>query len=439
MPRPGPDAELRPADLHSSLSDPLLDVMNFLNEVTLRYPEAISFGPGRPYDGFFEVDRIGGYLDTYTRHLEQDLGRSPEEVRTALFQYGRTNGQIHELVARTIAHDEGIHTDPSAVVVTVGCQEAMLLVLRALIAGPDDVLLVTDPGYVGITGAARVLDAATVPVPEDGTGLDLDALRATVQELRARGKRPRAVYVIPDFANPSGASMPTGKRRALLDLAAEEDLLLLEDNPYGFFSRTGEQRPTLKSLDTRHRVIYFGSFAKTCFPGARVGYVIADQPVIGENGERTLLADELSKIKSMVTVNTPAIAQAAIGGMLLTHGCRLRDANKDLIEFYRGTMDALLAALARHLPQDRWEVRWNVPDGGFFLVLTLPFAVDNTFLEESARDHGVIWTPMSYFYLGDGGERQLRLSASYLTPERIEEGVRRLAAHIIQRITQGAG
>lgn len=437
MRRPGPDTGLRAADLHSSLSDPLLDVMNFLNEVTLRYPDAVSFGPGRPYDGFFEVDRISTYLDTYTRYLEQDLGRTPEEVRTALFQYGRTNGQIHELVARTIAHDEGIHTDPSGIVITVGCQEAMVLVLRALLAGPDDVLLVTDPGYVGITGAARLLGAETVPVPEDGAGLDLAALRSTLAAVRAEGKRPRALYVIPDFSNPSGTSMPTAKRHQLLDLAADEDLLLLEDNPYGFFSRTGERRPTLKSLDSRHRVIYFGSFAKTCFPGARVGYVVADQPVTGADGVRTLLADELSKIKSMVTVNTPALAQAVIGGMLVAHDCRLRDANKDLIDFYRGNMEALLGALARHLPQERWQVRWNVPDGGFFLVLTLPFAADNAFLEEAARDYGVIWTPMSYFYLGDGGERQIRLSASYLTPDQIEEGVRRLVSHLTHRMGQG--
>lgn len=436
MRRPGPDTGLRAADLHSSLSDPLLDVMNFLNEVTLRYPDAVSFGPGRPYDGFFEVDRISSYLDTYARYLEKDLGRTPEEVRTALFQYGRTNGQIHELVARTIAQDEGIHADPKSIVITVGCQEAMVLVLRALLAGPDDVLLVTDPGYVGITGAARLLGAETVPVPEDGAGLDLGALRATLAAVRAAGKRPRALYVIPDFSNPSGTSMPTAKRHQLLDLAADEDLLVLEDNPYGFFSRTGERRPTLKSLDSQHRVIYFGSFAKTCFPGARVGYVLADQTVTGADGVRTLLADELSKIKSMVTVNTPALSQAVIGGMLVAHDCRLRDADKDLIDFYRGNMEALLGALARHLPQDRWQVRWNVPDGGFFLVLTLPFAADNALLEESARDHGVIWTPMSYFYLGDGGERQIRLSASCLTPEEIEEGVRRLASHLVHRMGQ---
>ena len=435
MPQPGPDAELRLAELHSSLSDPILEVMNFLNEVTLRHPEAISFGPGRPYDGFFEVDRIGAYLDGYTRYLEEELGQTPEQVRTALFQYGRTKGQIHELVARTIANDEGIQADPSHIVVTVGCQEAMVLVLRALIAGPDDVLLVTDPGYVGITGAARLLGAETVSVPEDDAGLDLDALRVMVQELRGRGKRPRAVYVIPDFANPSGASMSVERRQRLLDFAAQEDLLLLEDNPYGFFSRVGQQRPTLKSLDTRQRVIYFGSFAKTCFPGARVGYVIADQPVVG-SAARTVLADELSKIKSMITVNTPALTQAVVGGMLVAHNFRLREADKELIDFYRNNMETLLGALARHLPQDRWQVRWNVPDGGFFLVVTLPFAADNAFLEESARDHGVIWTPMSYFYLGGGGERQIRLSASYLTPEQIDEGVRRLAAQVIERITR---
>ncbi|MGP4084098.1 aminotransferase-like domain-containing protein [Streptomyces sp. KR55] len=428
----GPPTTVLSADeLHASLGDPLMEVMNFLNEVTSRYPQAISFGPGRPYEGLFEVERIGDYLDAYTRHLSEELGRTPDEVRTMLFQYGRTNGQIHDLVARVLRNDEGIEADPDSLVVTVGCQEGMFITLRALFTGPSDVLLVSSPSYVGITGAARLLDIETVHVPEGENGADLELLRRTVAELRAAGKRPRAFYLVPDFSNPTGTCLPLPARRRLLDLAEEEDLLLLEDNPYGFFTRTGTGLPTLKALDSRRRVIYLGSFAKTCFPGARVGYVVADQRVQAADGSHGLLADELSKIKGMVTVNTPAISQAVIGGMLLSHDFRLREANKPAADFYRNNLTVLLDRLDRLLPPGRREaagIHWNSPEGGFFLTLTLPVPADNALLEESAREHGVIWTPMSYFYpdRGGGGRHQMRLSLSCLTPEQVAEGARRL-------------
>ncbi|MEU6237022.1 aminotransferase class I/II-fold pyridoxal phosphate-dependent enzyme, partial [Kitasatospora sp. NPDC047058] len=153
------------ADLHASLADPLLDAMTFLNEVTTRYPEAVSFAPGRPYEGFFEPEDVHAHLDAYLEHLAA-RGLDRDAVRTALFQYGPTKGIIPGLVARTLANDEGLTVPPEALVLTVGAQEGMLLTLRALCAGPDDVLLVSSPCYVGVTGAARLLDLTTVPVPE---------------------------------------------------------------------------------------------------------------------------------------------------------------------------------------------------------------------------------------------------------------------------------
>ncbi|WP_374582956.1 PLP-dependent aminotransferase family protein [Frankia sp. CiP3] len=409
-----------------------MEVMNFLNEITSRHPEAISFGPGRPYEGLFKAERIGDYLDAYTHHLRDDLGRTPAEVRTLLFQYGRTNGQIHHLVARTLHNDEGIQAHPESLVVTVGCQEGMFITLRALFARPSDVLLVPSPCYIGITGAARLLNIETAPVPEGEDGIDPEALRRTVAALRAAGKRPRALYVIPDFSNPTGIRMTLPARHRLLELAEDEDLLLLEDNPYGFFTRsTGTHRPTLKALDTRRRVIYLGSFAKTCFPGARVGYVVADQHVRAPDGRQTLLAEELSKVKSMVTVNTPALSQAVIGGMLITHGFRLREANDEAAGFYRQNLDVLLDCLDHLLPASRRQqagIRWNAPEGGFFLTLTLPIPADNALLERSARDHGVIWTPMSYFYPDGGGRHQMRLSLSSLTRDQVTEGAHRLVS-----------
>lgn len=421
--------------LHGSLADPLLSAMTFLNEVTLRFPDAVSFAPGRPYEGLFDPDQVTADVTGYTDHLRDTVGMKPEKVREALFQYGRTAGQIHELIARTVANDEDLHVEPAAVVVTVGAQEGMLLVVRALAAGPQDVLLVSSPCYVGITGAARLLDVAVEPVPEGPDGPDPEQVAAVARRLRAEGRRPRAFYVVPDFANPSGASMTVAARRRLLAVAAEQDLLVVEDNPYGFFGRDDAVRPPLKSLPGGDRVVYLGSFAKTVFPGARVGYVLADQPVRWPDGTLTLLADELARIKSMTTVNTPSIAQAAIGGLLVRNGCRLRPANAATIAFYRHNMERLLAGLAAAFPdRERIGLRWNAPGGGFFVVVGVPFAADDAALETSARDYGVLWTPMAPFYLDGAGTRELRLSCSYVEPAAIDEGVRRLAAFIRSRL-----
>lgn len=419
------------AELHGSLADPLLSAMTFLNEVTLRFPDAVSFAPGRPYEGLFDPAQVTENLAAYTAYLAERM--PADKVREALFQYGRTAGQIHALVAETVANDEDLHVPPEAVVVTVGAQEGMLLTVRALAAGPDDVLLVTSPCYVGITGVARLLDVAVEPVPEGPDGPDPEAVAETARRVRAAGRRPRAFYVVPDFANPSGASMTVAARRRLLEVAAEQDLLVLEDNPYGFFGRDDAVRPTLKSLDTDRRVVYLGSFAKTVFPGARVGYVLADQPVRWPDGTVTLLADELAKIKSMTTVNTPSVAQAAIGGLLVRHGCRLRAANAPTIAFYRANLERLLDRLAAAFPDPAAGVRWNAPGGGFFVVVSVPFVADDAALEVSAREYGVLWTPMRSFYLDGGGTRELRLSCSYVEPAAIDEGVDRLAAFIRSR------
>ncbi|MBM7772926.1 (S)-3,5-dihydroxyphenylglycine transaminase [Actinokineospora baliensis] len=424
---------LRAADLHGSVTDPGMESMNFLNEVVGRFPDAISFAPGRPYEGFFETSQVFDYLKAYTEYLADDLGYTESQVRTNIFQYGRTNGHIHGLIARTVANDEGIEVDPQAVVVTVGCQEGMLLTLRALFAGPDDVLLVSSPCYVGITGTATVLDIPIHPVPEGPHGVDPAAVAAAAAEVRAAGKRPRAMYLVPDFANPSGSSMPVSAREELLRVAEREDLLLLEDNPYGFFLREGNPRPTLKALDRGKRVIYLGSFAKTGFPGARVGYVLADQPVLAPDGSTGLLADSLSKIKSMTTVNTAALSQAAIGGMLIQADCRLRDANSQAIAFYRNNLQTVLDQLEHHFPADvraNLGISWNAPEGGFFLVVTVPFTADDTALNRAARDYGVLWTPMNYFHHDNAGDHQLRLSCSALDPDTIVEGMTRLATFI---------
>lgn len=431
-----PRADLSTADLHPSLEDPALNSMNFLNEIANHYPDAISLAAGRPYEDFYDVEALPRYLDTFHRYLIEARGYDEAQACRTLFQYGRTKGIIHDLVATNLELDEGIRADPESIVVTVGCQEAMVLTLRALRAGPQDVLLAVSPTYVGLTGAARLVDLPVFPVSGGTAGIDLDDLRRTIHDAREAGLRPRACYVMPDFANPSGLSMDLATRRALLALAVEEDMLLLEDNPYGLFYDVlspGEHRvPTLKAIDEARQVVYLGSFAKTVLPGARVGYVVADQRVRGADGSVGLLADELSKIKSMLTVNTPALAQAIVGGKLLEHDCSLVAATVREREVYARNRARMIEGLAKRFAG--LPVSWNVPAGGFFIVVDVPFPVDDALLERSARDFGVLWTPMHHFYDSPGEVRSLRLSCSTVTAADIELGLDRLAALLSEEL-----
>jgi (S)-3,5-dihydroxyphenylglycine transaminase len=424
------------SDLHPALRDPSLRSMNFLNEVADRHPDAISFAPGRPYEEFFDVEAIPRYLNRFLDHQAGAGGMSRADVRRQLFQYGRTKGIIHELVARNLAVDEGIDVDPEAVVVTVGCQEAMLVVLCALRADDRDVVLAVEPTYVGLSGAAALLGMPVVPVRDGPDGVDLEHLAARIAAVRAEGRRPRALYVVPDFANPSGTTMPVEARRRLLDLAGTHDILVLEDNPYRLFGDADRRPPTLKALDDACRVVYLGSLSKTCFPGVRIGYAVPDQPVSGPSGTPTLLADELAKVKSMVTVNTSPLAQAVAGGLLLEHDCGLVAANRREIAVYRRNRTVLLRELDRQLGRFA-GVSWNAPSGGFFVVVRVPFVADAGALAHSALRHGVLWTPMRDFYQGRGGEHELRLSCSALSEDHITEGVARLGRFVADGVENG--
>jgi (S)-3,5-dihydroxyphenylglycine transaminase len=431
-------ADLTTAELHGALEDPALNSMNFLNEVSNHYPAAISLAAGRPCEEFFDLDGLHQYLRTFCKYLSDDLGYSDEQVRRTVFQYGRTKGIIHQLVATNLELDEGIVVDPESIVVTVGCQEAMFLVLRALRADERDVLLAVSPTYVGLTGAARLVDLPVRPVATGPTGIDLDDLVKVIQRERAAGRRPRACYVMPDFANPSGLSLDVPTRQALLEVARTENILLLEDNPYGLFHGSADRLPTLKAMDEWRRVVYLGSFAKSVLPGARVGYVVADQRVDFGAGTR-LFADELSKIKSMLTVNTAAIAQAVVGGKLLAHNCSLAKANVREREVYARNLRRVLDGLAARFPRaanGSAEINWTVPVGGFFVVVNVPFTVDDALLERSARDYGVLWTPMHHFYDDSVAVQALRLSCSTVTPEAIDAGLDRLAALINDQLGQ---
>ncbi|MFD7629021.1 PLP-dependent aminotransferase family protein [Streptomyces sp. NPDC059851] len=425
--------------LHASLQDPVLESIGFLNEIMGRYPDALSFAPGAPHPAPYDGLDTARYLDRFTAHAAA-AGHGPDRAARLLYEYGPARGLINGIVADALRRDQGIDADPDALVITVGAQEAMFLALRALIASPDDLLAVSDPCFVGVTSAASLLAVGVVPVPEDADGLDVDALAEACRAARRSGRRIRACYVAPDYANPGGTRMAAGRRPRLLELAEQEDFLVLEDNAYGFTAPPGTELPALKALDTGRRVVHIGTFAKVCFPGARVGYVVADQSVRTADGSAVALAAELARLKTAVTVNTSPVCQALIAGMLLEHGGSLAELSRTRSVLYRRNLAHLLRALDREsaagLPDG---VEWNRPGGGFFVRMRLPVPADTELLEASAAGYGVLWTPMAPFHPGGGGTRTLRLSCSYLDPDGIDEGVRRLGAFLRERARPRAG
>jgi len=420
--------------LHASLTDTAMESMNLLNQVAERYPKAISFAAGRPFEGFYELEQVHEYLRVFCEHLRTGQGLTDREIARMLYQYGPTKGIINDLIARYLAVDERITAEPRSIVVTVGAQEAIYLALRALRAEQRDAVVAPDPTYVGLTGAARLAEMPVLGVPVGEDGIDRDELVAVLRRARASGLRIRACYVTPDFANPAGLSMTLESRRQLLEIAEAEQLLLIEDNAYGAFRSSDRRLPTLKSLDRAGHVVYVGSFAKTGVPGARIGYLVADQEIAVDGvGGAALLADELAKIKSMLTVNTPPIAQAVIGGKLVSNGFSMVAANERERAAYTRNLQRALDGLRGRLGAIP-GVSWNQPDGGFFVVVTVPFPVDDRLLEHAADHHGVLFTPMRHFHSTRAGDHQLRLSISTLTVDQIEQGLDRLAAVVREAV-----
>lgn len=419
---------LEQGELHPALRDPILNVPVFHTEVLGRYPDAISFAPGAPNLTFAADFDPGRHVDRYLRHLREDRGLGARQASDRLYEYGPSRGLINDLVAAALRRDQNIAVDDNALVITVGAQEGMNLVLHALLSNENDLLAVVHPCFIGISGAARLHGVGLVPVGETEGGLDIDRLVDECQLARAGGKRIRALYVSPDFSNPSGTVLDLAARQRLLRVAGEQDLLLVEDNTYGFTAAPGTELPSLKELDRDHRVIAIGTFAKVCLPGARVGFVVADQPVTMPDGTVRPLAEELARIKGVITLNTPAISQAVVAGMLLEHGGSIAESGRAKGELYRRNLEHLLGALRRRLGDGAaHRVSWNRPAGGFFVRMRLPVTADTRLLEECAEKFGVLWTPMSQFYLDGTGTDEIRLSCSYLEPAEIDEGVARLS------------
>lgn len=419
--------------LNDALKQPLLGTMNFLNEITMLFPEAISFSAGRPAEQFFNVSEGFRKIARFVEVMAKEQGKTEDSILSALGQYGKTNGIINSIIARQLENEEGIAVEPDDIIVTTGCQEAMAICIGGLFQREHDVLLASDPTYIGITGLASIMGIEVEPVVCNEFGLDLQVLEKTIRTVRKLGKKPKALYVIPDFNNPLGTTMPLQMRKQLLSLAHSNEMLILEDNAYGMFRYDGKKIPTLKSLDPTRTVIHLGTFSKTLFPGLRVGYLVADQFFKKSDGTQVKLTNELSKVKSLLTVNTSPILQAVVGGFLLDAAPSFLTANKEKIRFYKENRDKMLQSLEQAFPRtEHWSegVYWNRPEGGFFLTVTLPFVFDDDQLIRCARDYKVICCPMSYFAIMPGREKQVRLSFSSANQTEIDRGIVQFASFV---------
>lgn len=328
-----------------------------------------------------------------------------------VLQYGSGQGDenLRELITQVMAL-EGIHAHPDDVVVTTGSQQALDLVTKIFI-DPGDVIVAEAPSYVGALGVFRAHEADVIHVPMDADGLVPEALASTLDQLAAQGKRVKFLYTVPNYHNPGGVTLSLERRTQVLDICARHRVLVLEDNPYGLLGFDSEPLPAMRSI-SEDGVIYLGSFSKTFAPGYRVGWAVAPHAV----REKLVLASEAA-------ILCPSNASQLAISTYLEHADWQGQIKKFQVQ-YRERRDAMIEALEEHIP----EATWNIPGGGFYVWVKLPEGLDSKSMLPRAVTARVAYVPGTAFYFDGQGQGHLRLSYCYPTPERIKEGVRRLAS-----------
>jgi DNA-binding transcriptional MocR family regulator len=364
-------------------------------------PEVVSLAGGMPYLPALPMDSLAG-----------ELAQMVSADGLAALQYGSAQGtaelrgQICEVMAL-----EGVRAHADDITVTVGSQMALDMVTR-IFCDPGDVVLAEAPSYVGALTTFASYQAQVVQVAMDDDGLIPSELEAALDALRAQRRTPKFLYTIPNFHNPAGITLAVQRRAEVLRLCAEYRVLVVEDNPYGLLGFDGQIYPAMRAADPDN-VVYLGSFSKTFAPGLRVGWALAPHAV----REKLVLAAESA------TLCPPAFTQYVVSRYLAQHDWKGQV--KTYQEVYRERRDAMLAALAQHLPAG---CTWTRPAGGFYVWLTVPEGLDTKAMLPRAVTQRVAYVPGTAFYADGLGSRQMRLSFCYPTSERIVEGVRRLAA-----------
>ncbi|WP_372509079.1 aminotransferase-like domain-containing protein [Actinomadura madurae] len=351
--------------------------------------------------------RVGAPLDAVGQMVGELVAGKGAEV----LQYGSAQGDelLREHICEVMSL-EGVHASAEDVVVTVGAQQALDLITKIFI-DPGDVILAEAPSYVGALGTFAAYQADVVHVPLDEGGLIPSALRETLSRLSREGRRVKFLYTVPTFQNPAGVTLTTARRAQVLEICAEYDVLVIEDNPYGLLGFDGEPMRALRA-DDAERVIYLGSFSKTIASGLRVGWVLAPHAV---RAKLVLAAESAILCPSN-------FSQLAVREYLATQPWR--EQIKDFRELYRARRDAMLESLDQLMPAG---CTWTRPAGGFFVWVTLPEGLDAKAMAPRAIAERVAYVPGTGFYADGTGHRHMRVSYCFPEPHRIREGVRRLA------------
>lgn len=352
----------------------------------------------------------GGYPSAETFPLEE-IGRTMSEVISKYagkaFQYGATQGvmELREAVAQRY------EVSVDRVQITSSSQQGIDVCTRVLV-DPGDVILTSNPSYLGALQSFRSYRADVRGVSHNP---DIDGFRreyeAVLAQVKAEGKKVKFLYMIPDFQNPSGETLTLEERRMLAGLAAEHDFLIIEDSPYRELRYEGEDVPTMYSIDP-DRVIHLGSFSKIFAPGFRLGWAIANPEIL----------DKIYVCKQSLDL-CPPIFDQYVAAEFLSSG-RLDENLKKSIELYKGKRDLLLGLLELHMPEG---ITWTHPEGGLFLFLTMPEGFDAVKFYDTALDAGVAYVAGEFFHPDRSGKNTMRLNFSFMSPERITEGIKLLA------------
>lgn len=341
-----------------------------------------------------------------------------DDQRAVALQYGGTAGRVEtRQVVCDIMRDIGIRCKPEEVMLTSGAQQALDLIARTFI-DPGDIILAEGPTYLGALQAFSAYEPDVRCIPLDDEGMRTDLLEEELKRIGRGNPRLKFCYVIPNFQNPAGVTMTPPRRKRLLELADEYDFMVLEDDPYGRLRYDGGHMIPLKALDDR--VVYLGTISKVFAPGLRTGWIAAPKGVLAKINLVKQGGDLCGSSFDQVVVEhyfTDTPWQRTLQKFIKTYGTR---------------RDAMLAALEEFFPP---EATWTVPEGGFFVWITLPEYVDTGSMLAEALEAGVTYCPGDSFYPdGKRGKNCLRVNFSYESPENITEAIRRLAVVIEERL-----
>lgn len=321
-------------------------------------------------------------------------------------QYGATMGAkpLIDTLIEKLARDQGIEATPANVMITAGGSQAVGLIIDLFVDWGDTVLM-EGPTWMGVIWALKNVGANQIAIPMDQDGMDMDALRSQLEELRAAGTTPKMIYVIPNFQNPTGISMSLAKRKQLIELAHEFGTIIFEDDAYHDLRFSGEKIPSLYALDPYGLTIYTATFSKTMGAGMRLGWLVGPKEVIDHLG--------VLKVDGGTNIFGSYVAAEWIPEHFSEHLVELR-------EIYHRRRDIMLDALEKHMPAG---TTWTNPDGGFFIWVTFPEGIDTLELLPRAREMGIEYMPGGSCYANGGGEHQIRLSYSFARDEQIEPGI----------------